>query len=223
VGGAGEVVGWRLRDESLAPDENSEGGSIRFQRTITQWVGLGPPRRSGAPARFRGQPAFVHVKGKGAEPLPLVLTHGWPSIFYEMHKVIGPLADPAAHGGDPADAFDVVIPSLPGYGFSDRPRERGLDTALAPPIDESSLTPEQHAWWKEVKAYRSREWGYVHLQSTKLQSLAFGLSDSPVGLAAWIVEKWRRWSDCGGDVESIDTKDELLTNITIYWVTNTIA
>jgi pimeloyl-ACP methyl ester carboxylesterase len=215
---------------------------------------------------------FVHAKGVGPTPLPLVLTHGWPSSFYEMHKVIGPLSDPAAHGGDPADAFDVVVPSLPGFGFSDRPRERGVDTAriadlwvrlmvdelgysrfgaqggdwgaavntdlavrhperligvhynmLSPPIDESALTPEQRRWWEEVKAYRSKEWGYVHLQSTKPQSLAFGLNDSPAGLAAWIVEKWRRWSDCDGDVESIFTKDELLTNITIYWVTNTIG
>jgi hypothetical protein len=74
-----------------------------------------------------------------------------------------------------------------------------------------------------VKAYRAREWGYVQLQSTKPQSLAFGLQDSPSGLAAWIVEKWRRWSDCDGDLERVYTKDELLTNITIYWVTSTIA
>ncbi len=215
---------------------------------------------------------FVHAKGAGPAPLPLVLTHGWPSSFYEMHKLIGPLSDPAAHGGDPADAFDVVVPSLPGFGFSDRPRERGVDAAriadlwvrlmveelgyarfgaqggdwgaavntdlavrhperligvhynmLSPPIDESALTPEQRRWWEEVKAYRSEEWGYVHLQSTKPQSLAFGLNDSPAGLAAWIVEKWRRWSDCDGDLESVFTKDELLTNITIYWVTNTIG
>ncbi|MBW2426960.1 MAG: epoxide hydrolase [Deltaproteobacteria bacterium] len=215
---------------------------------------------------------FVHVKGKGPAPMPIVLTHGWPSSFFEMHKVIGPLSDPAAHGGDPADAFDVVVPSLPGYGFSDRPTERGLDTSriadlwvrlmtetlgyerfgaqggdwgaavntglavrhperligvhynmLAPPIDEAKLTPDQRRWWEEVKAYRAREWGYVHLQSTKPQSLAFGLNDSPAGLAAWIVEKWRRWSDCDGDLERVYTKDELLTNVTIYWVTQTIG
>jgi pimeloyl-ACP methyl ester carboxylesterase len=215
---------------------------------------------------------FVHVKGQGADPLPLVLTHGWPSSFYEMHKIIGPLSNPAAFGGDPDDAFDIVAPSLPGYGFSDRPRERGFDTnriadvwtrlmvevlgyerfgaqggdwgaavntglgtrhperliglhynMLAPPIDEASLTPEQRIWWEEVKAYREKEWGYVKLQSTKPQSLSFGLNDSPSGLAAWIVEKWRRWSDCDGDVERSYTKDELLTNIMIYWATNTIG
>lgn len=215
---------------------------------------------------------FIHVKGKGPNPMPLVITHGWPSSFYEMHKVVGPLSDPAAHGGDPADAFDVVVPSLPGYGFSDRPHERGLNTSriadlwerlmveelgyerfgaqggdwgaavttglavqhpermigvhlnmLAPPIDEATLTPEQRTWWEEVKAYRAKEWGYVQLQATKPQTLSFGLNDSPAGLAAWIVEKWRRWSDCGGDVESVYTKDELLTNISIYWVTDTIG
>jgi len=204
--------------------------------------------------------------------MPLVVTHGWPSSFYEMDKVIDALADPASHGGDPADAFDVVVPSLPGYGFSDKPQERGFDTnriadvwsrlmtdvlgyerfgaqggdwgaavntglgtrhaehliglhynMLAPPIDEATLSPEHREWWEEVKAYRAREWGYVQLQSTKPQSVAFGLQDSPSGLAAWIVEKWRRWSDCDGDLESVYTKDELLTNVMIYWVTNTIA
>lgn len=215
---------------------------------------------------------FVHVEGRGPAPLPLVLTHGWPSSFYEMHKIIGPLSDPAAHGGDPADAFHIVAPSLPGYGFSDRPHTRGFDTnriadtwarlmtealgyerfgaqggdwgaavntglgtrhadrmiglhynMLAPPIDEATLDPEQRAWWEDVKAYRAREWGYVQLQSTKPQSLAFGLQDSPSGLAAWILEKWRRWSDCDGELERVYTRDELLTNVMIYWVTNTIG
>lgn len=215
---------------------------------------------------------FIHQEGTGPAPLPLVLTHGWPSSFYEMHKIIGPLSDPGAHGGDPADAFHIVAPSLPGYGFSDPPKVRGFDThriadvwaklmvdvleyprfgaqggdwgaavntglgqqhperliglhynMLAPPIDEATLTAEQREWWEEVKAYRAKEWGYVQLQSTKPQSLAFGLGDSPSGLAAWIIEKWRRWSDCGGDLESVYTKDELLTNIMIYWVTNTIS
>ncbi|MCE2391746.1 MAG: epoxide hydrolase [Proteobacteria bacterium] len=214
---------------------------------------------------------FVHAEGRGPRPLPLVLTHGWPSSFYEMHKVIGPLTDPAAHGGDPGDAFHLVVPSLPGYGFSDPPRTRGLNTTrigelwvelmqrlgyprfgaqggdwgaavttargvrhaermigvhfnmFSPPIDEASLTPEQLEWWRGVQAYRAQEWGYVHLQSTKPQTPAFGLNDSPAGLAAWIVEKWRRWSDCDGDVERAYTKDELLTNLTLYWVTQTIG
>ena len=215
---------------------------------------------------------FLHVRGRGPDPIPLVLNHGWPSCFYEMHKVIGPLSDPAAHGGDPADAFHVVVPSLPGYGFSDRPRTRGVDTAriadlwktlmvdrlgyarfgaqggdwgaaiqtdlgnrhaehliglhfnmLTPPVDPETLTPEQREWWTEVQAYRDEEWGYVHLQRTKPQTPSFALNDSPAGLAAWIVEKWRRWSDCDGDPESIYTRDELLTTVMIYWVTETIG
>ena len=214
---------------------------------------------------------FIHVKGKGPNPMPLVITHGWPSSFFEMHKVIGPLSDPASHGGDPADAFDVVAPSLPGYGFSDHARERGMDTKaiaalwvklmeqlgyerfgsqggdwgagvttalgvnhpermigvhlnmVTAQIDEEKLTPEQRAWWEDLKAYRQEEWGYVHLQGTKPQTVSYGLNDSPSGLAAWIVEKWRRWSDCGGDVERSYTKDELLTNISVYWFTQSIS
>ncbi len=215
---------------------------------------------------------FVHVEGRGPDPMPLVLSHGWPSTFYEMHKVIGPLADPASHGGDPADAFHVVVPSLPGYGFSARPSRRGVDTRaiadawktlmvdrlgyarfgaqggdwgaaintdlgqrhaerllglhfnmLSPPIDEATLSPDQAQWWRDVQAYRDEEWGYVHLQRTKPQTPSFALNDSPVGLAAWILEKWRRWSDCGGDLASVYSRDEMLTTVMIYWVTQTIG
>jgi len=214
---------------------------------------------------------FIHARGRGPAPLPLVVTHGWPSCFYEMHKIVGPLSDPAAHGGDPADAFHVVAPSLPGYGFSERPSTRGvsIDTVadtwvllmqslgyerfgaqggdwgaavnsalghrhaerlvglhynmLSVPVDEASLNAKQRAWWESVKAYRAKEWGYVHLQSTKPQTPAFALNDSPVGLAAWILEKWRRWSDCDGDLLRSYTRDELCTLVTLYWVTQTIG
>jgi microsomal epoxide hydrolase len=218
----------------------------------------------------------LHAPGAGPDPLPLVITHGWPSTFFEMHKVIGPLSDPGAHGGDPADAFHVVAPSLPGYGFSTPPTERGWSASrvadlwvelmasfgyhrfgshggdwgsavttalgarhpqrmigihfamLAPPIDEATLTAEQRAWWDEVKAYRDEEWGYVHLQRTKPQTPSFALTDSPVGLAAWILEKWWRWSDIVGedghrDLSRRYTRDELLTTVMIYWVTATIG
>ena len=191
----------------------------------------------------------VHVAGRGPDPIPLVATHGWPSSFFEMHKVIGPLTDPAAHGGDPADAFDLVVPSLPGYGFSSPPIEarraarpgsptsgwtswtgprlrplrlarRGLGVrgdhrarrrpprpddrsalhhALAVPVDPASLTADQRQWWEALQRYREREWGYVHLQRTKPQTPAFALNDSPAGLAAWILEKWWRWSDCADE------------------------
>jgi pimeloyl-ACP methyl ester carboxylesterase len=222
--------------------------------------------------KIRGQRIhFIHERGRGPNPMPLVVTHGWPSCFYEMHKIIGPLSDPASHGADPADAFDVVVPSLPGYGFSGRPRKRGLSidivsdlwatlmetlgyarfgaqggdwgaavnsalghrhpdrlvglhyNMLAGPIDEASLTDEQRSWWEAVKVYRAKEWGYVALQSTKPQTPSFALNDSPSGLAAWILEKWRRWSDCDGDLLQSYTRDELLTLVTLYWVTQTIG
>jgi len=218
----------------------------------------------------------VHVEGRGPEPIPLVATHGWPSSFYEMHKVIGPLTDPAGHGGDPADAFHLVVPSLPGYGFSSPPTEPGVGAArvadlwvtlmedlgyprfgshggdwgsavttalgaahpdrmiglhfsmLSPPVDPASLLGDHHLWWEALQRYRDREWGYVHLQRTKPQTPAFALNDSPAGLAAWILEKWWRWSDCadeGGsrDLLSAYTRDELLTTVSIYWLTRTIG
>jgi len=218
----------------------------------------------------------VHARGTGPDPLPLVATHGWPSTYFEMHKIIGPLTDPAAHGGDPADAFHLVVPSLPGYGFSSAPSEPGWDAArvadlwvevmaalgydrfashggdwggavttalgarhadrviglhltmAAPPVDVAALTPEQRVWWDGVQAYRDEEWGYVHLQRTKPQTPAFALTDSPAGLAAWILEKWVRWSDCADEYGRRDpwrvyTRDELLTTVMLYWVTRTIG
>ena len=219
----------------------------------------------------------IHERGKGPNPIPLVITHGWPSTFFEMHKIIPLLADPGAHGGDPADAFDVVAPSLPGFGFSGQPTERGMDVQrvagmwnklmtenlgyprfaaqggdigagvtsrlgyghagsmigihltsvnrpgpyLGPGSRE--LTEAEQAHISQRERWQRDEGGYNHIQSTKPQTLSYGLNDSPVGLAAWIVEKYRTWSDCGGDVERRFTKDELLTNITIYWVTQTIG
>lgn len=220
---------------------------------------------------------FIHERGKGPNPIPLVITHGWPSTFFEMHKIIPLLADPGAHGSDPADAFDVVAPSLPGFGFSDQPTERGMDvqrvagmwnklmtenlgyrrfavqggdigagvtsrlgndhagsvigihlTSVNRPTPylgpgSRELTEAEQSHIAQRERWQRDEGAYNHLQSTKPQTLSYGLNDSPVGLAAWIVEKYRTWSDCGGEVERRFTKDELLTNITIYWVTQTIG
>jgi pimeloyl-ACP methyl ester carboxylesterase len=204
--------------------------------------------------------------------MPLLLLHGWPGSFAEMVKVAPMLADPGAHGGDPADAFDVVVPSLPGHGFSDivtRPGygadecaddmhtlmtevlghdrygcqggDRGafvsagladrhpdavvgihLNFPTGIPGDGDERTDDERRWLDDQAAWMATEGGYIAIQSTKPQTLAFGLNDSPVGLLAWIVEKWRAWSDCGGDVEACFTKDELLTNATLYWATQTI-
>jgi pimeloyl-ACP methyl ester carboxylesterase len=217
---------------------------------------------------------FIHVRGRGPRPMPIILTHGWPSSFVEMLKLIPLLADPGAHGGDPADAFDVVAPSLPGFGFSQPRTERGLAPAHplwrrlmvdglgyarfaaqggdvgarvtsalgraypdnliglhlstvdldwpTPLPAESELSEAEKDYLARVRRWEEANGGYSHIQGTRPQTLAYGLNDSPVGLAAWIVEKWREWSDCGGDLDRRFSRDELLTNITLYWATQTI-
>lgn len=215
---------------------------------------------------------FLHIGGKGAHPLPLLISHGWPGSFFEMYKIIGPLTDPASHGGDPADAFDVVVPSLPGYGFSGPTTTRGvtveriaevfvalmrglgyphfaaqggdwgsyITTALGRDFADAIVgihlntlpgrlmrslkaTSEAEKRWREERARLTRdESGYSEIQGTRPQTLAYGLNDSPVGLAGWIIEKFRTWSGCQGELERVFTKEEMLTNIMIYWVTQTI-
>ena len=217
---------------------------------------------------------FIHRKSKQANAFPLLVTHGWPGSIVEFTKVIGPLADPVAHGGRAEDAFDLVIPSIPGYGFSDKPTTPGYDPARialmesklmarlgyqrygaqggdwgaiintqlalidsthvaglhlnmclggAPPGGDAGLSEADLARQKVRQAFQAEETGYQQIQGTKPQTLGFALNDSPVGLAAWIVEKFRTWCDCNGNPETIFTKDELLTNITLYWVTETAA
>ena len=222
-----------------------------------------------------GRIHFIHELGKGLAPIPLILTHGWPGSFVEMMRVIPLLTDPAAHGGDPADAFDVVVPSLPGYGFSDKPigggmnsfgianlwvklmqalgYERfaaqggdigaGVSTVLGlrhaghvigihlnyipgsyrPYVkDEAELTEAEHTFLAEAARWSGLNGAYAHLQGTRPQTAAFALNDSPAGLAAWILEKFREWSDCDGDLYRSFTRDDLLTNISLYWMTRTI-
>ena len=216
---------------------------------------------------------FIQARGKGPAPLPLIISHGWPGSFYEFMDVIGPLTDPAAHGGDPADAFDVVVPSLPGYGFSDPPQERQVNISrmaewfavlmrevlgyerygaqggdwgsmissrlgytypeqligvhlnmvgIAPhPANRQNLSAAEEEFLKSARAWQREERGYQEIQGTKPQTLSFALNDSPVGVCAWIVEKFRTWSDCDGNPENSYTKDQLLTNVMIYWVTQT--
>jgi pimeloyl-ACP methyl ester carboxylesterase len=216
---------------------------------------------------------FVHLRGRGPNPFPLVLTHGWPSSFVELLKLVPLLTDPAANGADERDSFDVVVPSLPGYAFSGRPARPGLCTAGAiaglwarlmtevlgysrfgaqgqdigaavtirlgadhtdrvagihlpgvltvPPKDRPVSTDGQ-AFLARQERWRNAEGGYASQQSSYPQTLAVGLNDSPAGLAAWIVDKYRAWSDCQGEVERRFTKDELLTTITLYWVTGSI-
>jgi pimeloyl-ACP methyl ester carboxylesterase len=219
---------------------------------------------------------FIHERGRGPKPFPLVITHGWPGSFVEMLKIIPQLVDPVSHNGDADDSFDVIVPSLPGYGFSGRPTQSGMNafriaqlwvqlmdglgygrfgaqggdwgasvtTCLGlrhpahlvglhlnyipgsyKPFLRSgarTLSATETAFLEAQDSWSQAEGGYGHIQATKPQTLAFGLNDSPVGLAAWIIEKFQAWSDCDGDVEKRFTKDELLTNIMIYWTTQTI-
>ena len=219
---------------------------------------------------------FIHQRSSHADARPLVLIHGWPGSFVEFAKVIGPLTEPARHGAAATDAFHVVALSLPGFGFSGKPRAPGFNTtrmagvvaqlmarlgyarygaqggdwgaaivrqlglvdtehliglhsnmclANAPPgANPNEGVPEDDL--QRVRAAQARsanELGYFQIQSTKPMTVGYALSDSPAGLAAWIVEKFRTWSDSDGDVEKRFTKDELLTNVTIYWVTGTAA
>ncbi len=216
---------------------------------------------------------FLHERGKGDNPLPLVLLHGWPSSFWQMLKIIPLLTDPVRHGSNATDSFDVIVPSLPGYGFSDRPSEKDMSTgriadlfarlmteelgyerfgvrasdlgagvsqqlALAhsglliglhhsgtnPYVGQvpDNLTKAEQEFVANAQRWNQQEMAYAMEHSSKPQTLAYGLNDSPAGLAAWILEKFRAWSDCDGNIEKCFTKDELLTNLTIYWATRTI-
>jgi pimeloyl-ACP methyl ester carboxylesterase len=213
---------------------------------------------------------FIHQKSKNPNAMPLLLLNGWPSSIIEYEKVIGALTDPVAHGGRAEDSFHVVIPSMPGFGFSGKPRERGYNperiarmwiqlmarlgytrysahgsdwgngiatrVALddpahvvaihiagcgAAPVAPAANTANQPRSPLPNNAVNAaHNLGYQEIQTTKPQTLGQALSDSPVGLASWIIEKWYGWADHDGDIESVFTKDELLTNIMIYWVTN---
>jgi pimeloyl-ACP methyl ester carboxylesterase len=212
----------------------------------------------------------IHARGSGPEPLPLVVTHGWPGSFVELEPVIEPLAHPERFGGRADDAFDVVVPSLPGYGWSSAPPGPittrdiarlwndlmtttlgygryaaqggdwgslvtswlGVDVperlvalhvnmmGLRPYLGEGSapLSAEEEAWVAAARRRRRRETGYQAIQGTKPQTLAYGLTDSPLGLAAWIVEKFHGWSDPEAPAPPF-TLEQLVTNVMVYWVT----
>jgi len=224
---------------------------------------------------------YIFKKGVGPSPIPIVLTHGWPWTFWDYRELIEPLADPAAHGGSADDAFDVVLPSLPGFGFSS-PIRKGMNYWLTADLwhklmtetlgykkfsahggDWGALVTSQlsHKYtedlygihvtmpvWpglfthprpydllgpilpslqrevaKQAIAVEQRVVSHITTQIVDPQTLAYGLHDSPVGMLAWLLERWRAWSDCNDDVESRFSRDAMLTNATIYWATQTFV
>ena len=218
---------------------------------------------------------YLHVPGRGPDPFPLLLSHGWPGSVFEFLDLIPRLTDPARFGDDPADAFTVVAPSLPGYGLSFAPGQPrfGVDTIadcfadlmtevlgyrrfaaqggdwgsfitgrlgyahadrlvgihvnMMPVRRDPNMvknpTPEERQFLDDLTLFLKEETGYQWIQGTRPQTLAFALTDSPAGLAAWVIEKFRTWSDSRGDVESVFSRDHLLANIALYWFTGAIG
>ncbi len=218
---------------------------------------------------------FLHVPGRGPDPHPLLLSHGWPGSVVEFLEIVPRLTDPARFGGDPADAFTVIAPSLPGYALSFTPGQKrfgieamadcfaelmtdvlgyrrfgaqggdwgsfvtarlgyayperlsGIHLNMMPvrrdPAMVSEPTPEERRYTEELQVWLKEETGYQWIQGTRPQTLAFALTDSPAGLAAWIMEKFRAWSDCGGNPDAVFSRDHLLANISLYWFTGAIG
>ncbi|MDQ1097614.1 MULTISPECIES: epoxide hydrolase family protein [Chryseobacterium] len=214
---------------------------------------------------------FLYIKGKSKNSKPLILTHGWPDSFYRFYKVIPMLTNPGSTGDYPDVSFDLVIPSIPGFGFSEKIAVNTDETAaiwarlmtevlgynhffaaggdLGTPItkslanqfpecvkaihltdvgyptgeeDWSQMSAAEQAFGRFIQNWWYTEGAYNMIQSTKPQTLGYALNDSPVGLASWIIEKFNSWSDHRGHIENTFTKDELITNIMIYWITQTI-
>ena len=223
---------------------------------------------------------FVHVRSRHPNALPLIITHGWPGSIFELVKVIGPLTDPTAYGGRAEDAFDLVLPSMPGYGFSGKPRDTGwgpdriarawdvlmkrlgytryvsqggdwgsvvadvmarqapagllgihvnmpatVPANVAKALDNgdpapAGLSAEEKAAYDSLSTFFTKNAGYGVMMVTRPQTVGYGLSDSPVGLAAWMYDKFSQWTYSGGEPERSLTKDEMLDDITLYWLTN---
>jgi pimeloyl-ACP methyl ester carboxylesterase len=224
---------------------------------------------------------FIHVRSPHANALPLIMTHGWPGSVFELLKTIGPLTDPTAHGGRPEDAFDLVLPSMPGYGFSAKPKGTGwnpdriarawaelmrrlgytryvaqggdwgapvssamarqapagllgihvnMPATIPPEIAKAlsngepppaGLSAEENAAYQQMDALYKKGSGYALMMVTRPQTLGYALNDTPVGLAAWFYDKFADWTYSGGDPERVLTKDEMLDDISLYWLTGT--
>ena len=241
---------WRAREERLN----------RFPQFITEIDGV--------------DIHFIHLPSVHENARPLIITHGWPGSVVEFHKVIEPLADPTAHGGNAEDAFHVVVPSLPGYGFSGKPEVTGwgiekiadiwgelmarlgydhyfaqggdwgamvtthiglqdkehcdaihlnMPVVIPDPNTMAELTPSEQASLMSMKFYQDWDSGYSKQQSTRPQTVGYSLVDSPSGQAAWIIEKFYQWTDCNGHPENAISRDELLDNVMMYWLSKSAA
>lgn len=270
--------------ERLESDDWRYGANWDYMRSLAKyWVEGFNWRR--AEANLNRYPQFLarvgdydihcyYVKGRGPKPLPLVLTHGWPGSVFEFLEAIGPLSDPASFGGSAEDAFDVIVPSLPGYGFSSKPPGKPIGPATTarlwnslmkqvlgysrygaqggdlgdqvttqlgrtypesligihlndvgedlPFPEASEQTAEERAWLRDSDAEWHKEGGYSREQHTKPETAAFALADNPLGAAAWLVEKLKIWSDSPDQREPVFTKDQVLTTVMIYLVTDTM-
>jgi pimeloyl-ACP methyl ester carboxylesterase len=270
--------------EAETVDDWSQGVPLAYVRELcAHW--LNDYDIAAAEARFNAFPQFhtevdgidvhfLHVRSPHDGALPLVLTHGWPGSVAEFHDVIGPLTDPVAHGGDAADAFHVVCPSLPGYGWSGKPARAGwgvdriaqawavlmaelgydrygaqggdwgaavttalglhdrdrvvgihlnMVIAMPDPATFEDLTDAERASLDSLTFYQDWDSGYSKQQSTRPQTLGYGLVDSPAGQCAWIVEKLYAWSDCDGHPENVFSRDRMLDNVMAYWLPATGA
>jgi pimeloyl-ACP methyl ester carboxylesterase len=265
-------------------DDWSQGIPLAYVRELARYWAEEYDWRK-AEARFAAYPHFtteidgldihfLHVRSPHADALPLVLTHGWPGSFVEFLDVIGPLTAPTAHGGDASDAFHLVVPSLPGYGFSGKPARAGWNVerigaawdtlmgrlgydrygaqggdwgsmvsvatakaggdrlagihlnmpVVAPDPDTfSDLTDAERRTLADLADHRDHGTGYSKIQSTRPQTLGYALADSPTGQLAWIVEKFQAWTDCDGHPENALSRDRMLDNVTLYWLTGTAA
>ncbi len=278
----------RLRNvrwpEKETPSDWSQGVPLAFMQTICrhwleQYDWRARERRLNAFPQFVTELDgldihFIHARSKHADALPLVMTHGWPGSTVEFMEVIAPLTDPTAHGGSAADAFHVVCPSLPGYGFSAKPKTVGwgvdkiakawdalmvrlgysryvaqggdwgsavttaigaqnrghcagihvnMPNARATKESLANPTPREQRALDGAKFYQEWDSGYSKQQATRPQTLGYGLVDSPVGQAAWILEKFWAWTDCKGNPENAIARDALLDNVMVYWLSGSGA
>jgi pimeloyl-ACP methyl ester carboxylesterase len=284
------IAATRWPEKETVTDQSQGVKLAKLQALVNYW-GKGYDWRK-AEASFNALPQFVttidgvdiqfvHVKSRNANAMPLIMTHGWPGSVFELLKVIGPLTDPTAYGGREEDAFDLVLPSLPGYGFSGKPQDapwgpdrmgRAWDELMrrlgytryvsqggdwgaivsevmaiqAPAgllgihINMPGTTPasvlrlirngdsvpsdfsdDEKRAFASLNDFYKNGFGYADMMNTRPQTIGYGLSDSPVGLAAFFYDKFAAWTDSKGEPESVLTRDEMLDDITLYWVTNT--